>query len=283
MSSCFLLEPTTEDTKQKDEAIAYRLLENKLKDSIKSYINLHIKKENEVYSSYEFSEVYEHKPQEIKDYEALIKKRSRLPYLENKYHGELDNEILRTDSLISEKKTSIKQNKIHSTYELGHIFKLSNDSSHKVSEYIFFHYPNGKVKDLTVAYSLSLSSEKLKFYNTLHYQKSIFYNNLQADYDFYTKAYNQLEKETNQAEFINHLLVVVESIKKNGSFIPEKIIPQIVQKAYPNRLATKIMIRKSQQEGLAADKIVVSNYQIDVTFEDEQVTLNLDDWLRIVQ
>ena len=86
VSSCFLLEPATEDTKLKDEAIAYRLLENKLKDSIRAYINLHIKKENELYSSYEFSEVYEQKPQEIKDYEALVKKRERLPYLENKYH-----------------------------------------------------------------------------------------------------------------------------------------------------------------------------------------------------
>ena len=58
-SSCFMLGPTAEQTQLEEEKAQYKSLEKKLQDSIKTYVNKHIKLGPENYKSYDFSEVYE--------------------------------------------------------------------------------------------------------------------------------------------------------------------------------------------------------------------------------
>ncbi len=282
-NACFILEPSLEETQLEEKQTRYSLLENKLHDSIKKYVKLNLKNNNEVYHSYDFSDVYEHKPIEISEYEALIKKRERLPYLENTYHGTLEEEIAKTDSLIKAKKSYIKANKIHSTYEVGHIFKLSEENKHKVNEIIFFHYPNGKIKDLTVKYTLNLSEKNLAAYESYYYQRPIFYHNTEADFQFYDKVDRQIEKETNQTEFLEQVILIINSIKTNGSIIPEKIIPKVLDKAYPNQTISKATFIKVNNEGLSSDKNTAAVYQIKAEFSKEMKIISFDEWFRIIK
>ena len=278
-----MLGPTAEQTQLEEKTTQYSILHKKFQDSIKTYLLKNVIVGSDVYSSYDFSEVYEHKPKEISEYEALIKRRNRLPYMESIYHGKLDEEIAKNDSSIAAKKAFIKEHRIHSTFEVGHIFKSSSPKSHHVAEYVFYHFPNGKVKDLTVSYSLKLSPKHLSVYESYYHNRAIFYNNGEADYQFYKKVERQLAKEENKSAFLNQVVMIIGSIKTNGSIIPEKIIPKIIDQNYPNKVASKIFIRKAAQEGFASDNITTASYEIDVTFADEQTTLQLDDWFRIIK
>lgn len=281
MNACFVLEQTTQEHETNVEAEKYTQLENKLHDSIKAYITT-IKKSEEVYKSYDFSDVYEIKPEEIKAYEALVKHRNRLPYLESVYHEKLEQEISKTDSLIQDKKTFIKENKIHTTYEIGHIYALSFDSNHTITELIFYHYPNGKVKDLSVNYQLNLSEKQKASFESYFYQKPIYYNNSEADYNFYDRVNSQLEKETDKSTFLKHCLVLVESIKTNGSLIPEKVMLKITQEKYPEKTIEKFIITKSNHEGLASDVPNNSVYQANIISNNESILLYFDDWFRLI-
>lgn len=282
LNACFILEQPSDYEVQAQEEAEYQVFRQKLADSVKAYLQ-DIKSPNQRYKAYDFSEVYEHKPKEIEEYDALVKKRKRLPRQESIYGKDLPEEIAKTDSLIAEKKAYIKANKIHSTFEIGHVFAFAQIDKHIISEYVFFHYPNGKVKDLTVNYSIGLNENDVAYFEDFHYQNSIFFNNREADAEFYDKVYAQLEEEANKAEFIKHAILLIKSIKNNGSLIAEKIILDLSKEQFPEKNIKQFNIKRAKTEGLASDLNNEVWYDVSIKFDDNSAdTLKLDEWFRVV-
>lgn len=262
-ASCFVLEET-----QSPESIQKEDYNEKLaraKDSINHYITLFLAS-NHVYSPYDYSELYELKPKEIQEYENFVA-----------------NGV--SDSIIAQKKAYIKTNKIYTTYELGHVFSLSKQDTITVTEHIFYFYPNFKIKDLNVNYSLQLSKMELLNYERFILRKPLFDSfdfeqNEHNDKNYYNQLHKELQQRTDKNAFLKHVILLT-SIAYGQEFLEPRYTCKELAQRHLKKTITDVEIIKTPTDGMASEKNYY--YQYRYTTSDGVYEVAFNEFLEIVE
>jgi hypothetical protein len=253
---------------QSPESIQREEYQKKLaraKDSISQYITLYLSKDK-IYNPYDYSELYEIKPKEIQEYENLVA-----------------NGI--SDSIIAQKKAYIKANKIYTTYELGHIFSLSKGDTTTVTEHIFYFYPNFKIKDLNVNYSLELSKMELLNYERFIFRKPLFDSfdysqNQRNDNKYYNEFHKELNQRSDKNSFLKHIILLT-SIAYGQEYLEPRYTCKMLAQQQLKKTITDVEIIKTPTDGLASEK----NYHYQFRYEtsDGVYQIAFNEFLEIVE
>jgi hypothetical protein len=289
-TSCFVFQDT-ERIQQTEQENQYALKTKRAQDSVSNYIK-RFALPSETYFAYDFSELYEIKPKEILEYEELVKQRSRLPLLENRYHGQLPNREKELDSLIEDKKNFIRDNKIHSTLELGHIFSLKTPDSSIVSEKIFYLFPNFIVKDFRVNYYLKLSRIETQAYERFLFRRPLFVSGSiekdeKLDEQFYNNLHTELAKREDKNTFLKHIITLVNLIHQKGNLDFDFAIRDLSQIHFnyytknENVSIIDVEMLMSPTEGKATDSNF--SYQYKVNTSEGAFIVSFNNFLEIVE
>lgn len=263
LTSCFVLEETPSSASIQREEYNEKLA--RAKDSINHYITLYLSKDK-TYAPYDYSELYEIKPKEIQEYENLVV-----------------NGI--SDSIIAEKKAYIKANKIYTTYELGHVFSLSKQDTTTVTEHIFYFYPNFKIKDLNVNYSLQLSKMELLNYERFIFRKPLFDSfdytqNERNDSKFYNQLHKELQQRADKNAFLRHIILLT-SAAYGQEYLEPRYTCKILAQHLLKKTITSVESIKTPTDGLASEKDYY--YQFRYGTSDGVYEVAFNEFLEIVE
>lgn len=287
-TACFVVEPVPSEYDKKKDIYTQKTAQ--AKDSIKAYITKNIASKR-IYKAYDYSELYELKPKDIEEYENLIIEKNRLPLLENTYHGQLEQREKELNELIAKKKQYIKENKIYTSYEMGHIFSLKEPDSTIVTEQIFYFYPNFSVKDLNVNYYLKLDNIELLNYERFIYNSSLFnsfdsYTDEKNDAIFYNNLKTELDKHIDKNMFLKHIITLT-GIAYNQEYLEANYTCKELVRKYlskQNNINVEILKYKAlqtPQEGISTDKTYSYLFEYETTLGEYVAGFN--NFLEIVE
>jgi hypothetical protein len=225
LSGCFptqVSQPTTTTTPKSQQ------------DKAELFVEQHVLKQFSTlgeYKPYRFGQLYVLKPLEIEERDNLLDLKTKLPSLKDHYGAKLDSVIAANDSAIARKQRYIKANRIHVTYEISHVFKVSNAQSGKrtLYEYLFYLLPNGKVKNVSQVMEVDLTSKEDDWFYYYIMQYPLFnLNDKEAEQKLNAKIYTHFNAAlTNESgdkgDLLKAILGIVAHIKEKGNMDPNHL------------------------------------------------------------
>ena len=189
-----------------------------------------------IYKGFKYGELFTLKPKEIVELDQLFELRRELPTLKENYPNGLDQIIASNDSAILAKKQELKDKKIHVTYELTHIFKITSEKNGiQLYECKFLLYPNYKVKDVQILLTTDLNKkeDELFYYFIMQYPLYDFENTLTANRknkETYAQLNKTLDNETeDKARLLKTILSICKHIRINNDFNETKLCKTLAQ------------------------------------------------------
>lgn len=194
LSSCFIIEEyetasmaVTEPEKREKQEI--------IQDSILYYLSDQYR-DNTTYVPYTFGSLFSNKPQEIVELEQLYEIKRTLPTMQQHYGNRLDSVCKENNALIDAKNNEIRENRIFTSYDLTHLYSIKDSLGKiKIVETKFIVYPNYRIKDLEMVFSVTIDKLELElFQHYIHQEPLIFDNDYSYQKQMNSHAYAKLNE-----------------------------------------------------------------------------------------
>jgi hypothetical protein len=199
--------------------------EEKVQEAVSNHVTSTFEKIGK-YKNYQFGDLVMYKPIEIKELDALIDVKNKLPLQENLSNEMLDSALNAQEVKIAYKKQEIQDKHIYPWFEINHIFTISPlaGDSVNVYQYDFEVYPNYTIKDAHQNMLLRLRKTEYAtfdyFFNQLPVYESENYSWANDMNDlFYAQCLAALENEDEyKGELLRTILKMTDYIRMHNDF-----------------------------------------------------------------
>ena len=182
-TSCFIIEEYETASIAQNEP-EKREKQEIIQDSIVDYLTKQYR-DGASYKAYTFGSLYSNKPQEIVELEQLYEIKRMLPPMQQHYGNRLDSVMLENDNQINTKNKEIRENRIFTTYDLTHLYCIKDSlDNFEIVETQFLLYPNYKIKDLKLVFSVTIDKRELELFEHFIHQDPLVFDN---DYNYQKK------------------------------------------------------------------------------------------------
>ena len=224
LTGCFIIEEYETASIAQNEP-EKREKQELIKDSIVAYLSKQYP-DGTSYKAYTFGSLYSNKPQEIVELEQLYEIKRMLPTMQQHYGSRLDSVIQENDNQINTKDKIIREKHIFTTYDLTHLYCIKDTlNNFKIVETKFLLYPNYKIKDVTIIFSVAIDKFELDLFEHFIHQDPLIFDD---DYNYQKKmnahTYDKLNTSMINAlpekkgALLKTILKKVKFYLKNNSF-----------------------------------------------------------------
>jgi hypothetical protein len=264
--------------------------EEKIRDGIETHLKTSFGNEA-TFKVQKEGEIFELKPQEIKDLDQMIKVKNQLPLQRNQYGDALDPMIVEQDNKIEKQKELLRVNKIYPWYEQNVLFTATYaKDSNVLYDCDFTIYPNYKIKDVDQSLKVTLSNKELSYFQYFVRQGPLFQSQSDPNWantkneQLYTQLFAALDSEKEyKPELLKTVLEIVNYVMTYNNFNEKEFTKKQVAKwesvnlEYLQTLRTINMGDLTQQMTKIDAAEVLSGYEIEHIFikENESIQRSL--------